>query len=207
MSARDTEDRAEDRTVAGAPEEEGGFLGRWSRRKRAAAAGTPLPDSASVPAASPEPLAATLPDEPLPDPALLTINDDFTPFLKARVAPELKKAAMKKLFSDPGFNEIDGLDVYLDDFNLIPDLPAADLAMLRHAKEVLWPGRSAQADEDEAPPPAGTAEEPVQLARNAQPAEEANGIATDTGQLEAPGEAAQGEPAAASALPGTPAPD
>lgn len=148
MSARDTERGAADEL----PAEEGGFLSRWSRRKKAAAAGTPLPEPLTAP---PPPQAAEPPDavaEPLPDPALLTFDDDFTPFLKARVAPELKKAAMKKLFAEPGFNEIDGLDVYLDDFNLVPDLPAADLATLRHAREVLWPVGEAGAEEAEAVP-------------------------------------------------------
>jgi len=143
MSARDTErGPAQD-----GPGDEGGFLSRWSRRKKAAVAGTPLPEP--MPAEVSPPLAAetVVPaEEPLPDPALLNFSDDFTPFLRARVAPELKKAAMKKLFADPGFNEIDGLDVYLDDFNLIPDLPAADLATLRHARDVLWP--AGEADEE-----------------------------------------------------------
>ena len=203
MSARDTEGRA----AGGAVEEEGGFLGRWSRRKHAAAAGTPLPEATTVQAPPPDPGVVTVPEEPLPDPALLTISDDFTPFLKARVAPELKKAAMKRLFSDPGFNEIDGLDVYLDDFNLIPDLPATDLAMLRHAKEVLWPGSTTQAEEGEADAPTGVAEEPLQFARSEDAARAANGIAADAGQAEAPGKAAQDDLPAAGALPGTPAPD
>lgn len=148
MSARDTERRVDRGAIA----EEGGFLSRWSRRKGAAAAGTPLPEPEPEPAtAQPAlpPADPTIAAEPLPDPALLTISDDFTPFLRARVAPELKKAAMQKLFSDPGFNEIDGLDVYLDDFNLIPDLPASDLAMLRHAKDVLWPCRTTEDQEHE----------------------------------------------------------
>ena len=36
--------------------------------------------------------------------------------------------------------------MYLEDFNKVPDLPAADLALLKHAKEVLWPNGTAAED-------------------------------------------------------------
>lgn len=125
-------------------DDDAGFLIRWSRRKRAIAAGAPLPEP--VVAAPPASVEDATTDAPLLDPALLNFVDDFTPYLKARVAPALKKAALKKLFSDPSFNEIDGLDVYLEDYNLVPDLSAADLALLKHAKTVLRPARQADTE-------------------------------------------------------------
>ena len=44
------------------------------------------------------------------------------------VAPEVKNAAMKKLFADPHFNVMDRMDIYIDDYSQPDPLP---LAMLR----------------------------------------------------------------------------
>jgi uncharacterized protein DUF3306 len=123
-------------------EKESGFLTRWSRRKRAAEAGQPLAEPAPPP-------AATTPAE-LPDPATLGFDDDFTAYLGAQVPAALKRAAMAKLFSDPSFNRMDGLDVYIEDYNLVPDLPAAERDLLAHARELLSPVPTA---DREAPPP------------------------------------------------------
>lgn len=142
MTDRDTERPTHIQPVG----DDAGFLIRWSRRKRAIAAGAPLPEP--VVAVPPAPVVdASTDDAPLIDPALLNFADDFTPYLKARVAPALKKAALKKLFADPSFNEIDGLDVYLEDYNLVLDLSAADLALLNHAKTVLRTIRGAETDD------------------------------------------------------------
>ena len=40
---------------------------------------------------------------------------------------KLKRAALKKLFHTPHFNTMDGLDVYIEDFNLYEPLPASSL--------------------------------------------------------------------------------
>lgn len=141
VSDRDTDRQ----TAPPSSDDSASFLVRWSRRKRANAAGEPLPEPV---VAKPVPaIDGTREDVPLADPVLLNFADDFTPYLKARVAPALKKAALKKLFSDPSFNETDGLDVYLEDFNLVPDLPAADLALLEHARAILRPDRGAETDD------------------------------------------------------------
>lgn len=114
-----------------------GFLSRWSRRKRAAEAGQPLPEPAPSTPATP---AQSAPVEgELPDPATLSFDDDFTRYLGAQVPAALKRTAMAKLFSDPCFNQMDGLDVYVEDYNLVPDLPAAERDLLAHAKAVLDP--------------------------------------------------------------------
>ena len=126
MSDPDTKPPTEPATQA----EDGGFLTRWSRRKRAAEAGQPLPEPAAPPA------EAKAPTE-LADPTTLGFDDDFTAYLGAQVPAALKRAAMAKLFADPRFNEMDGLDVYIEDYNLVPNLSAEERELLAHAREVL----------------------------------------------------------------------
>ena len=43
---------------------------------------------------------------------------------------------MKKLFADPHFNVIDGLDIYMADYNLPSPVSPAMLASLSHARNV-----------------------------------------------------------------------
>lgn len=64
-----------------------------------------------------------MPPPTLEDVTSLTHESDFTRFARADVAPEVKNAAMKKLFSDPHFNVMDGLDVYIDDYNKPDPMP------------------------------------------------------------------------------------
>jgi hypothetical protein len=139
-----------------------GFLGRWARRKNDALQGKPLDEptpAAAVPTAG-APLAATakpesgtaLPVEtttqPTPDakPAEalkpLTLEDvkdltqesDFKPFMSSSVEPGVRNAAMKKLFSDPHFNVMDGLDIYIDDYSKPDPLPLSMLRQMASAK-------------------------------------------------------------------------
>ncbi len=49
----------------------------------------------------------------------------------------LKRSALKKLFADPHFNVMDGLDVYIDDYSKPDPLPAAMLAQLRQAQKII----------------------------------------------------------------------
>lgn len=132
MSVRDTEP-----VRPAAAEDEGGFLRRWSQRKQALARGETPPEPAP-PAPPPAPVARE--DEaPLPDPAGLTLADDFRGFLRPKVPAALKRQALTQLFSQAHFNQVDGLDVYMDDYNLVPDLNDADRGLLRHARAVLDP--------------------------------------------------------------------
>jgi len=50
---------------------------------------------------------------------------DYRPFLSAGVDETVKRVALKKLFADPHFNVMDGLDVYVDDYSSPEALPAA----------------------------------------------------------------------------------
>lgn len=60
----------------------------------------------------------------LEDVQALTKESDFSPFVSRQVAPEVKNAALKKLFSDPHYNVMDRLDIYIDDYSNMEPLPA-----------------------------------------------------------------------------------
>lgn len=71
----------------------------------------------------------TVPATPAGGPTLddvrgLSADSDFKPFVGRAVAPEVRNAAMKKLFADPHFNVMDGLDIYIDDYSKPSPLPA-----------------------------------------------------------------------------------
>lgn len=104
----------------------------------AAASGAAAP---VVPAKREDGQAAAAPQQeparPLPtleDVRTLTPQSDFTPFVARGVAPEVKNAAMKKLFADPHFNVMDKLDIYVDDYSQPDPLPAAMVRQLASAK-------------------------------------------------------------------------
>jgi hypothetical protein len=73
------------------------------------------------------------------DVAALTPDSDFSRFLSCGVDTDVRRSAMKKLFSDPHFHVMDGLDIYIDDYNKFQPMPAAMLAALNHAQGVLNP--------------------------------------------------------------------
>lgn len=124
--------------------EDEGFFSRWSRRKVQARSGAPLAEPAptgphpvaEVPAEPPVPAApvaaepAAPAEPPAPAPTLedvqrLTPDADFRAFVRPEVAPEVRNAAFRKLFSDPHFNVMDGLDIYIDDYSKPDPLPLA----------------------------------------------------------------------------------
>jgi hypothetical protein len=77
--------------------------------------------------------------DPQPAPSLadteaLTPASDFRPFMGQGVAPEVKNAAMKKLFADPHFNVMDRMDIYIDDYSQPDPLPLAMLRQMNGAK-------------------------------------------------------------------------
>lgn len=132
------------------PEE--GFLKRWSRLKatggeaeapvRPAPAAPVPPAPAQSPAAHPVPAHADAPaqDKPLPtleDAARLTPDADFSSFVAKDVDKSVQRLALKKLFADPHFHVMDGLDMYMDDYNKPSPMSAAMLAALDHARSAL----------------------------------------------------------------------
>ena len=60
--------------------------------------------------------APVLTDEDMPDVASMDENSDYSGFMSEGVSEELRKIALRKLFSGVGFNIRDGLDDYDDDF-------------------------------------------------------------------------------------------
>ena len=67
--------------------------------------------------------------------AALNKESDYSRFVAADVDPGVKNAAMKKLFaSDPHFNTMDGLDVYIDDYNKFEPIPRNLLRQLVTAR-------------------------------------------------------------------------
>lgn len=129
-----------------------GFLSRWSRRKvevregRAPEEPTPIPSVAAPVAAGAanlsvptQPAVQVASHEAKPAPTLadtqqLTPESDFTDFMARGVAPDVKNAAMKKLFADPHFNVMDRLDIYIDDYSQPDPLPMAMLRQMVSAK-------------------------------------------------------------------------
>ncbi len=67
----------------------------------------------------------TPPPPTLQEAQQLTPASDFRPFVARAVAPEVRNAAFKQLFTDPHFNLMDGLDIYIDDYSRPDPLPLA----------------------------------------------------------------------------------
>jgi Protein of unknown function (DUF3306) len=127
-----------------------GFLGRWSQRKQDIRAGKPLAEPEVT--AKPVVLAKTgditdnasdiaaveeKPEIPLPtmaDVHQLTAESDFSPFVAKNVSPEVRNSAMKKLFTDPHYNVMDRLDIYIDDYSLPDPIPESMLRQMVSAK-------------------------------------------------------------------------
>ena len=73
-------------------------------------------------------------DEPLPPLESLTADSDFRPFMRAGIDAATRNAALKRLFADPAFNVMDGLDVYIDDYGKTEPIPSALLRRLVQAQ-------------------------------------------------------------------------
>ena len=119
-----------------------GFLRRWARRKTEVRSGiAPLPEPVAPVPAPDLPVQAVAPaDVPLPtmdDVAGLTSDSDFSAFVARGVDAAVRRTALKKLFADPHFNAMDGLDVYIDDYTKPSPVSEAMLASLEHAKNAL----------------------------------------------------------------------
>jgi hypothetical protein len=107
------------------------FLSRWSRLKQQAREVPAAPQPAA-----PDAKAAEAPPE-LPPVEELGMDSDYRGFFHPRVNEDLRRTALKKLFSDPHFNVMDGLDTYIDDYSKPDPLPAAMLAQLRQAQKII----------------------------------------------------------------------
>lgn len=108
------------------------FLSRWSRLKQDAQDKDRTPQAPVAPA-----LERTAPPPELPPVEKLSFDSDYRGFFHPKVDETLRRAALKRLFSDPHFNVMDGLDVYIDDYSKPSPLPAEMLATLRQAQKIL----------------------------------------------------------------------
>ena len=114
------------------------FGSRWSRLKREARE-RPVEKRPEVP-------DSQAPHPELPQPDALTFESDYRQFFHPKVGEDVRRAALKKLFSDPRFNVMDGLDVYIDDYSKTEPIPAAMLAGLKQAQNILqWAREDAEA--------------------------------------------------------------
>lgn len=80
----------------------------------------------------------------LQDVAGLTRDSDYSPFVANGIDEAIKRSAMKKLFSDPHFNLMDGLDIYIDDYSVFEPIRPEMLALIEHAKPLLDPLKQLQ---------------------------------------------------------------
>lgn len=111
----------------------GGFLNRWSRLKsgeQLEPETKPTDPLKQELASSPEAKAPnndtqdTTPSATLEDVEKIDrFAPDFSAFMKPDVDPAVQQAAMKKMFSDPHFNIMDGLDIYIDDYSKPDPIP------------------------------------------------------------------------------------
>ena len=138
-----------------------GLFSRWAKRKHDVAAANekdvaPMPVSVSanaaaatanvtanataspaVPAAPATPATsgtASSKAQPLPSIESLTPESDFAPFMAKDVAPDMRNQAMKKLFTNPHYNVMDGLDIYIDDYGKPDPLPEGWLQLMNQSK-------------------------------------------------------------------------
>lgn len=177
------------------------FLSRWSRRKIEAKEEAPalvqpedaLPQGEAELAAAPAPgsAATDAPPKPLPTiDSLQGVASEYGEFFKPGVDETLKRAALKKLFSDPHFSfaSMDKLDIYIDDYSIEDPIPEAMLRMMNQSKSLfLFDEKKETGDEagaaDAAPGPAS--EEPAVPTALAA-AEDAGAPVTDDAQSPVP---------------------
>jgi len=167
------------------------FISRWSRRKKDARGETQearetSDETREVAAAAPSAPPAAQP-ELLPPVESLTPESDFSPFMREGVDPDTRRLAVKKLFEDPRFNVMDGLDVYIDDYSKPDPLPegwleklnqVARLGIFQPAPETQEPQAAEGSSEsprlplepeaDAASPPAVTSTEAIDVSQVGQ---------------------------------------
>jgi len=135
-------------------------LRRWSQRKAEARVVTaqrheppaevqPAPDlhraTTNVTAAARDADARTHDQEPTPPvPELppiesLTPQSDFSAFMQPEVDDALRRQALRKLFSDPHFNVMDRLDVYIDDYSTPDPISPETVRTLVAAQRIFAP--------------------------------------------------------------------
>ena len=159
-----------------------GFVQRWARRKARVQSGLPEPQAlpapvreapppaepalgavpaalaaSAVPVPPPAPVEEAVPRPTMEDVAGLTRSSDYSRFVGAGVDADVSNAAMKKLFTDPRFNVMDGLDTYIDDYGKPDPIPDSMLRQMNQAKFLRLFDAEDEADAARPDPAAGAA--------------------------------------------------
>jgi hypothetical protein len=131
------------------------FVSRWSRRKIEARKAAEKPaEPAPPPELAPPAVreisnaavappdagvqsAATAPQLP-PIESLKGLASDYRDFMQPGVDDNLKRSALKKLFSDPHFENFERFEAYCEDYTQGEPIPLAMLKTLEHAKGLLF---------------------------------------------------------------------
>jgi hypothetical protein len=115
-------------------EDKEAFLSRWSRLKREA------PEEKKLESEAPA----------LPPVESLTPESDFADFMHPKVKEELRRLALKKLFSDPHFNIPDPFEAYSGDWTGGEPISPELLATLNQARTVLFTEEEKKAADEKA---------------------------------------------------------
>jgi hypothetical protein len=139
------------------------FLRRWARLKNEAAA------------VSRKEIPTTTIEKAVELPPLESLNfeSDFKAFMRSKVEESIKRAALKKLFADPRFNVMDGLDTYIDDYTTAEPISQDLLARIEEVREKLLapaPVETERGDEQGKPSEGELAAEPAE--KNVDPAQD-----------------------------------
>src|SRR5207249_277948 len=76
------------------------------------------------------------------------LASEYQDFLRPGVDEKLRRSALKKLFHDPHFNVMDGLDTYIDDYSKPDPIPEEMLKSLKQANRLLFPEDAAERDRE-----------------------------------------------------------
>jgi hypothetical protein len=106
------------------------FAERWSRLKRESEARKDAPPSAKAGGEAPA---------PLPPVDKLTADSEFSAFMHPKVQDSLRRAALKKLFSDPRFNVPDPFEPFSGDWTVGETISDEMMATLNQARSLLAP--------------------------------------------------------------------
>ena len=122
-------------------QEKENFLDRWSRLKREQEE-TPVAKKTETQEKAPE----------LPPLDSLTKDSEFSAFMHPKVQDALRRAALKKLFSDPHFNVPDPFEAYSGDWTGGEPIPDEMLATLNQARTLLFADKDKKKEEEEQKP-------------------------------------------------------
>jgi hypothetical protein len=115
------------------------FFKRWSKPAKTLATDVATPSNVDMPTTETKTECGLTPLPSMGDVARLTPESDYSGFLAKGVDETVKRSALKKLFADPHFNVMDGLDIYVGDYSQPDPMPPGMLAALNHAQALLNP--------------------------------------------------------------------